>query len=73
MNFIIISFISVFLTILIYVLHNKFLKKDIKKLDIAKLGVLGFLIASLNYLILNNTNTQLTNILGDFDSGAPPF
>jgi len=73
MNILVVLISSVVLTIVVYVVHNKILKKDLEKFQVIKLGVLGLLVGGLNYLILNNSETEFSKLLGDFDTGNPKF
>lgn len=73
MNFIVVLVISVILTISVYLIHNKILKKETDKLTLVKLVGLGVLLSGLNYLIFANSNTEFTKLLGDFETGTPNF
>ncbi len=73
MNILVVLISSVVLTVVVYLAHNKILKKDIEKIQIVKLGILGLLVGGLNYLILNNSETEFSKLLGDFDTGSPQF
>tara|TARA_B110000977_G_C10911841_1_gene429598 strand:- start:523 stop:744 length:222 start_codon:yes stop_codon:yes gene_type:complete len=73
MNFIVVLVISVILTISVYLIHNKILKKETDKLTLVKLVGLGVLLSGLNYLIFANSNTEFTKLLGDFETGTPDF
>lgn len=73
MNFIIVLLISVILTVGVYFIHNKILKKEIDKVTLIKLIVLGLLLSGLNYLIGTKSNTEFSKLLGEFDTGRPDF
>jgi len=73
MNFIVVLVISVILTISVYLIHNKILKKETDKLTLVKLVGLGVLLSGLNYLIFANSNTEFSKLLGDFETGTPNF
>jgi hypothetical protein len=73
MNFIVVLVISMILTISVYLIHNKILKKETDKFTLVKLVGLGVLLSGLNYLIFANSNTEFTKLLGDFETGTPDF
>ena len=73
MNFIIVLLISVILTVVVYFIHNKILKKELDKVTLIKLVGLGVLLSGLNYLIVTKSKTEFSKLLGDFDTGSPNF
>lgn len=73
MNILVVLVASVALTIVVYVVHNKILKKELEKKQMIKLGLLGLLVGGLNYLVLNNSKTEFSKLLGDFETGHPKF
>jgi len=73
MNLMLVLLISVVLTVGVYFIHNKILKKETNKITLIKLVLLGLLLSGLNYLILTKSNTEFTKLLGDFDTGSPDF
>uniref|UniRef100_A0A6C0B4M7 Uncharacterized protein n=1 Tax=viral metagenome TaxID=1070528 RepID=A0A6C0B4M7_9ZZZZ len=73
MNFIVVLIITIVLTVGVYLIHNKILKKETNKVTLLKLVGLGLLLSVMNYLIMTNSNTGFTKLLGDFDTGNPTF
>jgi len=73
MNFIVVLIISVILTVGVYFIHNKLLKKETNRVTLIKLVGLGILLSGLNYLILTNSDTEFSKLLGDFETGSPNF
>ena len=73
MNFILVLIISIVLTVGVYLIHNKILKKETSKVTLLKLVSLGLLLSVMNYLIMKNSNTAFTKLLGEFETGNPTF
>tara|TARA_B110000208_G_C11576855_1_gene360989 strand:+ start:491 stop:664 length:174 start_codon:yes stop_codon:yes gene_type:complete len=57
----------------VYAVHNKIVKKEITKSESIKIGLLGFILGCLNYLILNSVDTDFSKLLGEFETGVPGF
>ena len=73
MNFILVLIISIVLTVGVYLIHNKILKKETSKVTLLKLVSLGLLLSVMNYLIMKNSNTSLTKLLGELETGNATF
>jgi len=73
MNIIVSTLISTVVSFIVYAVHNKIVKKEITKSESIKIGLLGFILGCLNYLILNSVDTDFSKLLGEFETGVPGF
>lgn len=73
MNLIISAVISTVISFIVFIVHNKIVKKEITKTDSIKICLLGFVLGCLNYLILTSVNTDFAKKIGEFDTGESPF
>ena len=72
MNLILVVIVSALLACGAYMLNIKMEKKEVDKVTIIKMGVLGVCIGVLNYLILCYINPSKISI-EEFNTGKPKF
>ena len=65
--------ISAIVSVILYILHQKLLKKKIIYKDLIKITLLVVLISSMNYFILKYMITHNIAVDDDFTTGKPNF